>query len=258
MKVKRYSLSWYTEKLALSEPFTIARYGDGEWLTILGNDSIPGKNFIGMQNSNGCTFTQELSDDLRAVLKRENQYQHAILGIAKRKKGDDIEAFLKRHKINIRWHDGDLFLNATLAGDFYPVVKELRTKRILYVGNEKLRGLNHTGLGFFEYEGYIQPPPQNAHRFKTQIVEQAKRLIRQKNIEVVGWSSGLASKVFIDEVFMEFPHITQIDFGSQWDGFFEPLDHIQAMGRSGSRSYIRKGGHDWEALLIANRDGVKE
>ena len=206
MKVKRLPLSWYTEKLALNEPFTFARYGDGEWLTILGH--------IGLKNSNGCTFTQELSDDLVQVLKRQNLYQHAILTIAKRKQGNEITQYLQDNKINLRWYNGDLFLDALLNGDLYPFVRELRRRRILYVGNERLRGLNYTGIGMFEYEAYIQPPPQNAHLYKGQIVDQVKRLIRQKNIEVVGWSSGLASKVFIDEVFMEYPHVTQINFGS--------------------------------------------
>ena len=123
MKVKRLPLSWYTEKLALNEPFTFARYGDGEWLTILGR--------IGLKNSNGCTFTQELSDDLVRVLKRQNLYQHAILTIAKRKQGDEITQYLQDNKINLRWYNGDLLLDALLNGDLYPFIRELRRCRIV-------------------------------------------------------------------------------------------------------------------------------
>ena len=78
MKIKYLPLDWFVNQLKNSQPFTFARYGDGEWLTILG--------FYGMHNSNGCTFTKELSDDMRVALKRHNPYHHAILKIARRER----------------------------------------------------------------------------------------------------------------------------------------------------------------------------
>lgn len=244
MDIIKLPLSYFMDKLAAGEPFTFARYGDGEWLTILG--------YTGMRNSNGCTFTQELSVDLNAVLRRQNPYYHAILGIARRKKGDEIQRYLDGIGVTLDWYDGDLFLDESLKGNLFPLVEQIRERRILYVGNERLKGLNKRGIGFFSYTAYIEPPAQNAHAVKDEILSEVFKAVSRYKIDFIGWSAGLASKVFIDETFMRFPEVTQIDFGSLFDGYFEPLEHIRAMGRSGSRSYIRKGGYDWEELLRKN------
>ena len=244
MKAKKLPLDHYVQLMRDNEPFAFARYGDGEWLTILG--------YIGWRNSNGCTFTQALSNDLKEVLKNQHPYYHAILNIARRKKGKEIQKFLIKNQIILEWYDGDVFLDATLKGQLFLLIEQIRERRVLYVGNEKLRGLNMRGRGFFPYYDYIQPPAQNAHAVKADIINRVCTSIVRNRIDFIGWSSGLASKVFIDEVYSRFPGVTQIDFGSQWDGFFKPLPHIKKMGRTGSRSYIRKGRYDWDRLLEVN------
>lgn len=246
---KNLPLSHYVQLLKDKIPFSFARYGDGEWLTILG--------YIGGHNSNGCTFTRELSDDLNRVLSRENDYYHAILGIARKKKEDEIVEYLSYRKVNLTWFNGDVILNANLNGRLFPLIEQIRERNVLYVGNEKLRGLNMRGVGFFPYTVYVEVPPLNTHASKDEILAQVYRLIEKHNIDFVGWSAGLASKVFIDETFMKYPDVTQIDFGSCFDAFFKPLDHIlnRKRNNTGSRSYIRKGGYDWAELLRKNTKG---
>lgn len=257
MEVKPLPLNWFVEQLKNSQPFTFARYGDGEWLTILG--------FYGMHNSNGCTFTKELSDDMREVLKRHNPYHHAILKIARRERpvpfngqltpygGPIIDQWLEDNDIKIDWYNGDVLLEESLKGNLFPLIEQIRTKRVLYVGNKRLRGLNKRGVGFFPYHAYIEPPPRNAHLAKDEILKAIFKTVRKNKIDFIGWSSGLAAKVFIDEVYMKFPEVTNIDFGSMFDGYFRPMENVQP---TGSRSYIRKGGYNWRELLEKNT-GVK-
>lgn len=261
MNIIKNPLSYYVDLMKESKPFSFARYGDGEWLTILG--------FYGLHNSNGCTFTQVLSDALRGVLKRQNNYFHSILMVAKKErpinfKGEQvpygasaISQWLDDNGVTMDWYNGDVLLDANLAGELYPLIEQVRGRRVLYVGNEKLRGLNGRGVGFFDYITYVQVPPTNAYQAKDVILGDVLRYIKKYKIDFVGWSSGLAAKVFIDEVFMYEPGVTQIDFGSSFDGYFEPLSHIKMMGRNGSRSYIRKGGFDWKKLLRLNKGEQK-
>jgi hypothetical protein len=256
MNIKPLPLAWFVDKLKANQPFIFARYGDGEWLTILG--------FYGMRNSNGCTFTKELSDDMRAALLRQNPYHHAILGIARRERpitykdkevpygGPHIDKWLEENGITLDWYDGDMLLNESLKGNLFPLIEQIRGRRVLYIGNRRLRGLNMHGAGFFPYHAYIEPPAENAHLVKDELLTDIYKAIRQYKIDFIGWSAGLAGKVFIDEVYTRFPEVTSLDFGSLFDGYFEPLPHIKAMGRNGSRSYIRKGQHDFKALLLAN------
>lgn len=253
MEVKQLPLDWFVDNLKNNIPFTFSRWGDGEWLTTLG--------FYGMHNSNGCTFTKELSDDFRTVLKRQNPYYHAILKIARRERkvpyqggwvpygGPVIDKWLSENNITIEWYDGDVLLEESLKGRLFPLVEQVREKRVLYVGNQRLRGLNMRGVGFFPYTAYIQPPQQNAHKVKDQLLADIFSTIEKNKIDFIGWSSGLAGKVFIDEVWMKYPEITQIDFGSMFDGYFEPMPNVN---KAGSRSYIRKGQYDWTELSRKN------
>lgn len=253
MNVQPLPLNWFVNQLKDDKPFTFARYGDGEWLTILG--------YYGKQNSNGCTFTKALSDDMRAVLRQQNPYHHAILKIARRERqvayndrsysygATAIQQFLDDNQITFPWYDGDVLLEESLEGNLFPLVQQIRERRVLYVGNHRLRGLNMRGKGFFPYVAYIEIPPRDTHKVIESRLYDIFRAIRRYNIDFVGWSSGLAGKIMIDETFMRFPEVTQIDFGSMFDGYFRPMSHVHPLG---SRSYIRRGTHDWDTLLEMN------
>jgi hypothetical protein len=253
MEVKHLPLNWFVNKLKNGQSFTFARYGDGEWLTILG--------FYGMHNSNGCTFTKALSDDMRAALKQQNPYHHAILKIARRERevpykgnqhpygGSVIDKWLRDNDITMDWYNGDVLLEESLRGRLFPLIEQIREKRVLYVGNHRLRGLNMRGAGFFPYTAYIEPPPRDTHEVIDDVLFDIYKAIRRNDINFIGWSSGLAAKVMINEVYMRYPEITQIDFGSMFDGYFRAMPNVHP---TGSRSYIRKGQHDWDALLRAN------
>jgi hypothetical protein len=234
-KLKRFPLTYYVDMLRRDAPFGFARYGDGEWLTILGD--------YGNKNSNGCTFTPQLGDALRKVLHNNNNYEHSILKIARRKLGDRIGPFLEEGKYMLEWTIGDTFLERSLKGKIWPLVAQLRQKRIVYVGPEHLRALGKT---FFKIQEYVQIPPRDAITKRATIVPAILRAISNTNAQLVGFSSGLHSKVFIDDIWMETGGmITLIDFGSMWDGYFDVP----------SRSYIRKGKHDWGKLQQDNTRG---
>ncbi len=257
MNVKELPLSFFVNNLKNGQPFTFARYGDGEWLTILG--------FYGMHNSNGCTFTKALSDDMRAALTRNNDYHHAILKIARRERevayknkqhpygGSVIDKWLIANDVKLDWYNGDVLLDESLQGKLFPLTEQIREKRVLYVGNHRLKNLNMRSHGFFPFAAYIEPPPINAHEEIDDILKDIYKAINKNKINFIGWSSGLAAKVMIDEVYMRFPDITQIDFGSMFDGYFRPMPNVLP---GGSRSYIRKGKHDWDTLLRKNT-GIK-
>lgn len=230
--LKRYPLQHYVDMLKRNVPFGFARYGDGEWLTILGE--------YGRKNSNGCTFTKELGEALRQVLRNNNDYEHSILRIARRKLGQRIGVFLKKGKYQVEWTIGDTFLDSSLKSQLWPLIANLRQKRIVYVGPQHLKDLGKT---FFKVQEFIQIPPRDAFDQRDIIVPAILRAIHATGAQVVGFSSGLHGKVFIDDVWMATDgKVTLIDFGSTWDGYFNVK----------SRSYIRKGKYDWNKLRADN------
>jgi hypothetical protein len=256
LQYQNLPLSHYVQLLKDKTPFSFARYGDGEWLCILGE-------FTGHANANGCVYTQALCDDLRDVLKRNNSYFHTILRIALHEqqatyggKSIDygkplIEKFITDNGLeDIVWYNGDVLLKANLAGQLFQLIEQVRERNVLYVGNVLLRGINMRGIGFFPYTAYIEVPEINTHASKDEILKQVYQYVEKYHIDFIGWSCGMASKVFIDEVFTWFPEITQIDFGSIFDGYFKPLERFARRG--GSRGYIRNGDYDFNKLLRKN------
>jgi hypothetical protein len=242
-------------KLKARIPFTYSRWGDGEWMTITG--------FIGMRNSNGCTFTNALRQDFIKVLKRNNPYYHTVLRVGLRERpvfyeGKDrpygrtvIDKFIADNELgDVTWYDGDTLLADMLNGQLFPLIEQVRERRVLYVGNKRLRGLNMRGVGFFPYVTYVEPPPTNSHDDKARILNEVFAAVRKYKIDFIGWSAGMAAKVFIDETFMEFPDVTQLDFGSTFDGYFPPLEQFKRTKRGVSRGYIP--GNDWDKLLRQN------
>jgi hypothetical protein len=237
------NVNYYVQRLKVGQPFTHARYNDGEWLTLFG--------YYTFRNSNKCTFEKGLSVAMIQALKNNRPYDHALLSHALWRYGLHIKEFLERHKIKVKWVKGDVILNGMLSGDLFPMMEQIRKYKVLYVGPVHTRRLERSG--FFPLADHVLPPAQNAHRDKKRILAEVMSKIEKHGINFVGWSSGLASKVFIDDVFeMTAGEITQVDFGSSFDGFYKPLPHVKP---GGSRSYIRKGKRNWELILRQNIEG---
>jgi hypothetical protein len=233
--LKRHNLPYYVDLLDRNIPFGFARYGDGEWLTILGE--------IGRKNSNGCTFTKELSDALRNVLRNNFPYEHSILRIARRKLSGRIGHFLEREKCKVEWTIGDTFLDVSLKGKLWPFIQQLRRPTIVYVGPPHLRDLDKK---FFKIAEYVQVRKRNASLQRKRSLSEIHAAVRKTKATLVGFSSGLHSKVFIDDIWNDFEgELTLIDFGSMWDGYFNVP----------SRSWIRKGEHDFKRRRDMNTKG---
>lgn len=230
--LKRHNLKHYVDLLSTDSPFGLARYGDGEWLAILGE--------IGRKNSNGCTFTQELCDLLRDVLKNNLPYEHSILSIARRKLGSRIGKFLKEGEYEVEWTMGDTILEASTNGKLWPLIAQLRQKTIVYVGPEYMRPIHDL---FFKYVSYIQIPPVNAYEERERIILEIIEAVEKDDANFIGFSSGHHTHIFMDALWTHFNgEISMIDFGSIWDGYLGVK----------SRKYLRKDQHDFDELYIKN------
>ena len=232
----RRDLSHYVAKLRKRKSFGLARYGDGEWLTIFGE--------YGRKNSNGCTFTKELAEDLICGIEKEHKYDYGMLRISYRKMRSVIEMWLEERVIDTEWVLGDFILRANIDGELYPLIEQLRNRKILYVGPRHCRDLHPD---FFEIAAFVELPPTDAHLEKTRIEQEMFTALDRQDIDFIGFSSGLAGKVFMSDVW-EYTNdeVPFLDFGSSWDGYFG----VQ------SRSYIRRGRLDFDVLRNQNTQGV--
>lgn len=229
------SVDYYVKMLEVHSPFTFARYGDGEWRAIIGG------KWIGTRNSNGCTMTTSLSNDLRKCIKDWQDYDHGMLNIAIKDRKVEINEWLSANRVaHRRWVKGDVLLTANLSGNFYPFIVAMRKRRVLYVGPQFIRSI--PGLGMFTPIDYVIIPGKDTHNVKDDVLRTILNNVSLYSIGVICYSAGLTAKVLIDDVFKINPNLTQIDMGSMWDGY---------LGQQ-SRSYIRRGKVLWNDLIAVN------
>jgi hypothetical protein len=233
------SVDYYVQKLVMRYPFTHARYGDGDWLTIFG--------YSALKNSNGCNFSVQLGEAVRQVLRDQHDYDHVLLSHPNKRFGLHIKDFLDDNGIQMEWAS-EWLLPAMLEGRLFPLVKQIRERPVMYIGPHRL-----DKRGFFPLISQLPPPPQNSFELKDHIIEEIMWLVDRGAVDTIIWSCGGGGKPMIAEIFQRTGgEITQIDFGCAFDGFFPPLPHVNPKG---SRGFIRKGGYDWDELLRLNTKG---
>jgi hypothetical protein len=215
-----YPLDWYVKRLG--RPFTFARYGDGEWLSILGTTDG--------QNCDKHPYSPALTEALRQSLTiQDDNYIQAIGPVAFRDgRQESIAAYLRQNKLNLQRHNMDVFLQASLDGQLFPLVDALRHSRFAYVGPAFLKDFVRDRLGVGEF---IEVPQHNAFTAVDHLVHQIMGLIALDNPKVIGLSAGFATKVILSRLWPGHGRqATFLDFGSLWDGY---------VGRQ-SRSHVRR------------------
>ena len=224
IQAKHPPLSYYVSRLESGAPFAFSRWGDGEFLAVLG---APGKN------CDQHEYFPALGAELRRVLVNQNPYTFAIGPLATHYLGRKIERFLAEHLVLIDWHSTDVFVESLLAGQLQPLVDVLREKRVHYVGPAHLFNRRKAGTvsGVFPWASVSVIPDQNCYLSKARILDGIVESVQRNPVDVIGFSAGMLSNVLIDELWPVLGQsVALVDFGSLWDG---------AAGKI-SRSYHRK------------------
>lgn len=224
IEAKQPPLSYYVSRLESGAPFAFSRWGDGEFLAVLG---------YGGQNCDRHEYFPALGADLRRVLLNQHPYTFAIGPLATAYLGRKIERFLSEQKVAIEWHSTDIFVESLLAGQLQPLVDVLRGKRVHYVGPGHLFNRRRAGTvaGVFPWASASVIPDVNCYLSKARILDGIVDTVQRNPVDVIGFSAGMLSNVLIDELWPVVGQTTAlVDFGSLWDG---------AAGKI-SRSYHRK------------------
>jgi len=207
--VDNLPLSWYVEKLARGEPFSFARYGDGEWNAILG---------VKGANCDGHEYFPTLGAALRGAIERPLPYYYAMQRSALRDMGLRIARFLEKHRGAVRrWHDADVFHRASGKGLLFPLVRQLRCMDIVIIGPPHLRPLSD---GVVPYRHFIEISPRNCFVAADDIRAQALAYGQGRRGIVYAFSASMTANVIIHDLFPQLGGSNWlIDFGSLWDAF---------------------------------------
>lgn len=214
-------LSFYVDKLKAGTPFAFVRYGDGEWISMLG-----GKG----QTCDGHEYFDEMASDLRHSLTINDPNFIRSIGPLALQDGRkaQITRYLYQKKLSLEWHSTEVFLQASLAGKLFPLVEQLHQKRVVYAGPAHLELFCWRDLAVNDF---IPVPTQNAYLSMNEMVTRVSLAIERQRAELLAVSAGPAAKVLIAKLWPKFGRtVTMLDLGSVWDGY---------VGRV-SRSHVKR------------------
>lgn len=204
------SLEYFQAKLLSKEAFSFARYGDGEFSSILG---LPG------MNCDGVEYTSQLQVALLETLQYphlNDNYYYGILKIAMKKLGQQIELFCRRNNLEIVWLESTFLVAANRNGKLADFLDVLRTRPIIYVAPRYLR--EATSRLKLPVRKFVEIPDKTAFEDRYRILERIYKECGQARF--IGFSAGPATKWLIWSLFPDLGQThTLFDFGSLFDGY---------------------------------------
>jgi len=198
-------IGFYVDYLVNDKPFSLARYGDGEWSVIV-------------QNRGKCVGQSLNLPGLRLAtirsIKKAHQDPRYIMACHPKQSQGNIEEWLVQHQPPwLRWKDTRTFYYASFYGKLFPFVDAIRKLNVprVVVGPPHLRQL-HSKV--FKVDQFIEIPPVDAWRSKDRILDECKKV---KGKVMFSISAGPTSSPLVWELFQEKPESFIMDLGSLWD-----------------------------------------
>jgi hypothetical protein len=201
-------LQFYVDKIDNNEHFSMIRFGDGEWMNIFG------ENYMGekIQKINKeMDYFEDARVKLRKTIeepKESDNFFYAVQNLSIRQFGDKIPDYLD-------WHNCDVFHNASIKGQLYPLITSLNNKQVVFVGPEYVKLIEN----IIPYIYFVIIPERNCYQSKTRILSEILNFGVNKKDIVYSFSASIASNIFIYELHDALKDNWLIDFGSLWDPY---------------------------------------
>ncbi len=210
-------LSWYIDKLVHNEPFASLVYGDGELVVALGRAT--GTSYTGYHELVTPRMVQEMCDSF--IGDSPDVLRGTDFNVLNSKYHDSgrLEAPLEqllgeRHK-SLEWLDGVVWEDAVRVGDLNPLLRVLKKKRVVLIGNKKLNQLYWLGM-----DSFYAVPNTNAYEAIDDIERDLLSWEEPYRSNVVYiMCMGLGAIPLICRLRKKMPTCTFLDLGSCFDVF---------------------------------------
>lgn len=214
--IRRPGLMHYVDRIKRGKPFAFVRYGEGEIKWMIPGLPIKGthKSLMGEHYDNLCreligTVTKYHQSD-RYVMALQHLWhfkQTGKLGIVNR-------WFAANVPTTIRWAYAGIFRDATMNGNFYPMIDAMRRQPLppVFVGPERIAPLVRR-FGAKHIITKTRWAWQQRELYKEQILGLGKPAF-------ISFSASFCAKWLIHQLWSIIgEHSYLIDFGSLWDGY---------------------------------------
>lgn len=206
VELKPLELGEIVDKLRAKDPFALVRYGDGEWLAVLGKTPPHAWGVDEHQPD-----LPGLGEALREALK-SHPTENVYLGLVAVKHLErmglmpEVEEWLADNAPELEWYAGDVFRHASEAGRLWLFVEVLKELDTVLVGGPHL-ALMAKRLG----ARFVEIPRHNCWEAHDEILEALKGI----NCDAMLFSAAMMSEVLIPELWDG--TTTLIDVGALWD-----------------------------------------
>lgn len=190
------------DKLRKQEPFSFARYGDGEWNAIYGKQGC---------NCDGHEYFENLGVNLKYAVESQCGINSIIMGLQPLTIASQRIVDIHKDFPNINWVDADSIHNASIDGRMDQLFDALKDRNVILVGPQHLRQIANWYMIFVK--------PVNCWLHYQTTLEDITSEINRTDKPVVLLCASMMSEVLIDEIHGCFDDATCIDIGSAFDPY---------------------------------------
>lgn len=152
-------ITWWAEQIKNNQYFSLARFGDGEFLCMLGKQG---------QNSHGCRYTPQLRNDLiECARKVDKTFYKGLQRITPQMFGQ-----VREYTNAGQWYNTEEFADTLAIGEFKPFFQALKGKTVIVVSSQEKEKITE-----WWPEGYfVLTPKTNSYEEKQYIIDQCKNM----------------------------------------------------------------------------------
>ena len=224
------------EKLRDKVPFAFSRWGDGEWVALTHNHTSIDKNdeakmesklfkyisdvsiktdsFVseGKANIDGNIFYKELGNRLKDIVSVEQDYYMGYMNTPFTTMwGEPIHDVMKVEYPQ-RWVNSDILHGLSVREGLSYMFELFEYIPVVYIGNESLKSLPFINE-------FIKIPYNNVWSDYENILNKIKQSIDDTQHKTFLFSAGMATNVFVDDLWKYNKNNTYMDVGSVFDPY---------------------------------------
>lgn len=194
------------EKLRDNTPFAFSRWGDGEWIAV-SKTYTEDKN----KNANKSIYHESLGTRLKEIISEEKDYYigHMKMPIAD-PYGNSLEHL--KHEYPQNYINSDLLHGMSWKQGLSYIYELLDQIHVVYVGGEHLKQLPFVNE-------FIEIPASNVWENYDETLAYIKQYINNNQHKTFLFSAGMATNVFVDDLWNFNKNNTYMDVGSTFDPY---------------------------------------
>lgn len=182
-------------------PFSLSRYGDGEWNAIFGKSGV---------NCDAHHYFPEMGKALKDAIMSEPEYICGIQPLTMSHYRDQVVELAG--ELDIDWVNSDVLHDANITEHLKRFFEALKDQPVVLIAPERLAKVP------FEYTHHIQIPLNNCWEAHGEIEDTLYDMLSDNSYRILLFCASMATNVMIHNLYQDFgKQVTMIDAGSIFD-----------------------------------------